>query len=195
MMSEKSITRQALSLRQQRGEAGSVAKTKLLLAELACDSNQGDAAQQFAQDAVQEFQRENESDSEILALAFLSRAMLKQGKIDEAQGAISKAKVLSTKSSDVATRLVLEVDSAYVLAAAGNSSGAELLARSAFAEAKKLGLVQTQLEASLALGEIQIRDPNSAAGRTVLQQLAKDARSRGFVLVERKASAALARRT
>jgi len=182
---------EALSLRQQLGEKGSVAATELPLAELACDSNQGATAEKLARDAVEEFQRENESDAQILALASLSRALLQQGKIDEAQAAIAKAKTLSAKSSDVATRLLFEVDDAYARAAARDFSGAERISKSAFTEANKLGFVQTQMEASLALGEIQMKGHNPVAGRAVLLQLAKDARARGFALIARKTLAAL----
>jgi tetratricopeptide (TPR) repeat protein len=187
----KKLFDEALSLRQQLGETGSVAEAKLPLAELACDSNRGAAAEKFAQDAVQEFQRENESDAQILALALLSRALVQQGKIGEAQGAVAKGKILSAKSSDVATHLVFEIDNAYVLAAGNDSSGAERLAKSALAEANKLGFVQTELEASLALGEIQMKGHNPAAGRILLQQVAKDARAKGFALIAKKASVAL----
>ncbi len=182
---------QSLSLRQQLGEKGSVAETEVFLAELACDSNQGATAEKFAQDAVQEFQKENESDEQIVALALLSRALVQQGNVGEAQQAIAKAKTLSAKSSDVATRLVFEVDDSYVLAAARDFSGAEHLAKSTFTEANKLGFVQTQMEASLALGEIQTTGPNPTAGRVVLQRLAKDARAKGFALIAKKASTAL----
>jgi len=54
-----------------------------------------------------------------------------------------------------------------------------------------LGFVQTQMEASLALGEIQTTGPNPTAGRVVLQRLAKDARAKGFALIAKKASTAL----
>jgi len=182
---------EALALRQQRGEAGAAAQAELPLAELACDSNQGAAAEKFARDASREFEKENESDAQILSLTLLSRALLLQGKTGEAQEAIAKAKTLSARSSDVALRLVLEVDSAYGLAAAGDSDDAEHLARSAFSEAHKLGFVQTQMEASLALGEIQMKGRNPAAGRGVLQQLAKEARAKGFALIAKKASTAL----
>jgi serine/threonine protein kinase/tetratricopeptide (TPR) repeat protein len=186
---------EAFSLRQQLGEKGSMADTEIPLAELACDSDQGANAEKLARDAVQEFERENESDAQILALALLSRALLQQGKTGEAQAAIAKAKTLAAKSSDVATRLVFEVDNAYVRAAARDFSGAERLAKSAFAEANKLGFVQTQLEASLALGEIQMKGQNPVAGRVVLLQLGKDAHARGFSLIAKKASAALESRS
>jgi hypothetical protein len=90
---------------------------------------------------------------------------------------------------------VFEVDDAYVRAAARGFSGAERLAKSALAEANKLGFAQTQMEASLALGEIQIKGQNPVAGRVVLLQLAKDAHARGFSLIAKKASAALESRS
>jgi hypothetical protein len=102
---------------------------------------------------------------------------------------------MCAKSSDLATRLVFEVDSACALAAAKDFSAAERLARSTFAEANKLGFVQTQMEASLALGEIQVKGQNPAAGRVALLQLAKDAQARGFALIATKASAALESRS
>jgi hypothetical protein len=102
-----------------------------------------------------------------LALALLSRAFLQQGKTGEAQSALSRANTLSAKSSDVATTLVSEVDNAYALAAARNFRGAEHLAKGAFTEAKKLTFVQTQMEPSLALGEIQMKGQNPAEGRVV----------------------------
>jgi serine/threonine protein kinase/tetratricopeptide (TPR) repeat protein len=186
----KKLFDEALSLRLHRGEAGSVAEAQLPLAELACDSNQGATAEKLAQGAAEEFEKEKESDAQILALALLSRALLEQGKSDGAQSAVSQAKLLSARSSDVAVRLVFEIDSANVLAAAGDLGGAEREAKSAAAEAHKLGFVQTEMEASLALGEIQLKASNPAAGRAELQQVAKVAHARGFILLERKASAA-----
>ncbi len=183
---------EALAIRQQGGEKDSLAETQVFLAELACDSNHGPTAEKLAQDAVQEFQTDDESDSQILALALLSRSLLEQGKIPGAQAAIGKAKTLSAKSSGVSTRLVFQLDSAYALAAAKDFNRAEQLARGALAEAKNHGFYQRQLEASLALGEIQMAGQDPAAGRAVLLQLARDARARGFLLIARKASAALA---
>jgi len=186
----KNFYDEALSLRRMRGEKGAAAGVELFLAELARDSNQGAAAERYAQDAVQEFQIEKESDAQILALASLSRSLVQQGKIVEAQQAVAKANSLSAKSSDVATRLVLEIDNAYVLAAAKDFSRAERLAKSASAEATEFGFVRTRLEASLALGEIRMMGMNPAAGRGLLQQVTKHARAKGFVLIAREASAA-----
>jgi tetratricopeptide (TPR) repeat protein len=177
----------ALALRQQRGEKGSVAETELFLSELASDSNEAATAEKYARDAVEEFQREKESDAQILALAFLSRSLVEQGKIAEAQQAVAKANSLSEKSSDVITRLDFEIASAEVMAAAKDFVGAEHRARSALTESQRLGLVHTHLEASLALGEIQMAGRNPDAGRAMLQRVAKDARAKGFTFIAAKA--------
>ncbi len=108
----------------------------------------------------------------------------------EAQQAIAEANSLSVKSSDVGTHLVFEIDSAYVLAAAKDFSGAERFAKSALTEAKELGFVLTRFEASLALGKIQMMGRNPASGRVLLRQLTKDARAKGFVFIAREALAA-----
>jgi hypothetical protein len=61
--------------------------------------------------------------------------------------------------------------------------------RSAQAESTELGFVHTRFEVSLALGEIQTKAGNPAAGRVLLQQLTGAARTKGFLLISQKASA------
>jgi hypothetical protein len=69
-----------------------------------------------------------------------------------------------------------------------NLGGAETTAQEALARARNLGLFRLQLEASLALGQIQMTGPNPAAGRARLQALEKSARAKGFELIARKAA-------
>jgi hypothetical protein len=68
---------------------------------------------------------------------------------------------------------------------------AEQNARAAMAEAAKLGFVRFRLEASLAIGEIQIQHGNQAAGRARLTKLQEDANAKGFSLLAKKASGAM----
>lgn len=58
------------------------------------------------------------------------------------------------------------------------------------AEARNAGLVQSEFEARLALGEIQMRAGHTDSGRSTLQSLARDAKSRGFPLIAANALAA-----
>jgi hypothetical protein len=80
------------------------------------------------------------------------------------------------------------LDHAYVMAAAKNLPGAETTAQEALTRARNLGLFRLQLEASLALSQIQMIGPNRAAGRARLQALEKSARAKGFELIARKAA-------
>jgi len=118
----------------------------------------------------------------------LSRALLQQGKLDEARAAIAEAVRLSEKSQDVSVRIPVIIDHAYVMAAGKNLGGAETTAQEALTQARNLGLFRLQLEASLALGQIQMTGPNPAAGRARLQALEKSARAKGFELIARKAA-------
>jgi hypothetical protein len=139
---------------------------------------------------MQEFQAEREADNEIQSEAMLSRAFLQQGKLADAQRAMSRALALSKKSSDVTVRLPLEIQNAYTRLAVKDLSEAERLARNVLVEANRLGFSQIVLEASLAIGEIQVQGRNPTLGRKRLEETGKSARSKGFELISRKASSA-----
>jgi len=133
---------------------------------------------------------EREINPQIQSEALLTRSLLQQGKLDDAQLAIARALTLSKKSSDVTVRLPLAIQNAYTRAAAKDLPEGERLARSVLVQANKLGLVRIELEASLAIGEIQLKGTNPTLGRKRLEETEKSARSKGFELIARKASAA-----
>jgi hypothetical protein len=155
---------------------------------LDCDSGKGTEAEQLSRAAVEAFRADAYADEEIFAQSILSRALLQQGKVDEARSAIAEAVRLSEKSQDVTVRIPVMLDHAYVMAAGKNLAQAENTAQEALNRARNLGLFRLQLEASLALGEIQITGPNRAAGHARLQTLEKSAREKGFELIARKAA-------
>jgi hypothetical protein len=57
-------------------------------------------------------------------------------------------------------------------------------------DSKKAGLIDYQLEARLALREIQMKSGNTSNGRRQLQQVERDAKAKGFGLIAKKAAAA-----
>ena len=186
----KKIYEEALSLRWQLGEKGTAAETQLALGELDCDTGQPSEAESLARAAIQEFKAEREVDREIQSEALLSRSLLQQGKLEGAQNAITRALRLSGKSSDVTVRLPLAIQNAYTRVAAKDLPEAELLVRNVLVEANKLGFVRIELEASLAIGEIQMKGKNPNLGRKRLEETETTARSKGFELIARRASAA-----
>ncbi len=182
---------QSLSLQEELGNKSDAAETRLALAELDCDSGKGEEAEQLSRSAVEAFRADAYADQEIFAQSMLSRALLQQGKVDEARAAIAEALRLSEKSQDVIVRIPVILNYAYVMAAGKNLGGAETSAQDALTRARNLGLFRLQLEASLALGEVQMQRKNRDAGRKRLEETAKMAQSKGFELIARRASAAL----
>jgi len=181
---------EALSLLQKSGEKGLAAEAQMALAELDCDTGQVSEAGTLARAAIEEFRADREADAEIQSETLLSRSLLQQGKLEDAQKSIARAIMLSKKSSDVTIRLPLEIQNAYMQAAAKNLSDAERLARNVATEAHKLGLARIELEASLAIGEIQLHGTNPVVGRKRLEETERNARSASFELIARKAVAA-----
>ena len=177
---------EALSLQEELGNKSDAAETRLALAELDCDMGKGAEAEQLSRSAVEAFRADAYADEQIFAQSMLSRALLQQGKVDEARTAITEAVRLSENSQDVTVRIPLMLDHAYVMAARKNLGAAETTAQEALTRARRLGLFRLQLEASLALGQIQMIRPNPTAGRVRLQALEKSARSKGFELIARK---------
>lgn len=63
-------------------------------------------------------------------------------------------------------------------------------AQKALTQARSLGFVRLELEASLTLGHIELQAKNPAAANARLQALEKSERARGFELIARKAAQA-----
>ena len=182
--------RESLAMEEGLGNKSDAAETRLALAELDCDSARGAEAEQTSRAAVEAFHADAYTDEESLARSVLSRALLQQGKADQARLAIVEAVRLSAKSRDVLVRIPVILDHAYFMAADGNLVGAETSAQDALTQARNLGLVRLQLEASLALGKIQMRAKNHDFGRKRLLETENTAHSKGFALIAQKASAA-----
>ena len=182
--------RQSLSLEEELGNKSDAAETRLALAELDCDSGKGAEAEQLSRAAVETFRADAYTDEESLAQSMVSRALLQQGKLEEARSAMAEAVRLSQKSQAVLVRIPVMIDQAYLLAAGDNVGGAAATAQDALTRARNLGLFRLQLEASLALGEIQMQKRNPDTGRRRLEDTEESARSKGFGLIAQKANAA-----
>jgi serine/threonine-protein kinase len=182
---------QALALQLQLGEKGSAAESRLALAEVAYDSGRITDAETLARMALGEFQAEKEPVQEIAADGLLAKVLLDQNRIGEAKDCIADGSRLLQNTPDVIRRLALLVDNAYVLAADKKPDAAEAAGRKAVSEALRLGLERTYLEASLALGKIEMHGKSRGVGQARLQKLAKDARAKGFMLISKDASASL----
>jgi tetratricopeptide (TPR) repeat protein len=144
-------------------------------------------------EAAEEFRRERATDSEVSAHIVLARSLLAQGKYPAAQEAIDGAKALLNKSENLDAHFSFRITAARVRQASGRPSDRLEAAKSLEAvlgEAKKAGFLGHELEAGLALGEIELQSGNVARARRRLEALERQAAARWFGLIARKAAAA-----
>jgi len=185
---------EAAALRRDLGEKGSAAECAFDLASLAIEEGHPAEAQAALPAALEEVRREGQADDEAYGRAVLARALLEQGQVVEAGREARRALPLAEKSQNAEIRLTVGTVAAQVEAASGDplrltKAKHDLIAIQS--EAERLGLLDRQFAARLALGvtNLKSRDP---AARTDLEQLQKEAEGKGFGLIGHKAGAALA---
>lgn len=188
--------RQTLEIRQKMHETDLVAESQESIAEVSIEEGHAEQAESLLRQSIIKFESEKTDPDASSAYTLLSRALLAEGKFQEAQKAIRRARELSLTSSGPALTLPAAIENARIEAAtsatedaASRRSGiaaAEKQLRSAVATAKHLGYYHAECEARLALGELEAKT-HGAQARSQLAQLAHDAHQRGLELIARKA--------
>jgi len=186
---------QALAMRQKIGALDLAAESQAELADLEIQKDHPEQAESLARAALAEFEKEKSDPDSISAYTILSRALLMQGKFDEASKASRRAAELSLTSSDPALKLPAAIQQARVQAAnpinrSANSAAAFEQLHSTISTAKHLSYYQIECEARLALGEIELK-VNTSLGRKHLTELASETHSRNFELLTHQAQTAL----
>jgi len=184
--------RQAMAVWREMGNKGYEAQCGLGLAEISVESGQPAAAEQPIREGIDWLRREKRFDQEIEAHALLALALLRQGKVREAQHEIDETSPAVNHTQSYSTRLQLSIAAARVRAASGKDSEITNALKSleaALATAKRERFLGYELEIRLAMGEIEMKGQRSG-GAARLAILQKDAESKGFGLIARKAAAA-----
>jgi DNA-binding winged helix-turn-helix (wHTH) protein/tetratricopeptide (TPR) repeat protein len=185
-----------LAIRQQMGEQGGIAESRLALASISIEEGKPSEANLVIPEAAKEFRKEGLRDDEIAGYIVLARGLLARKDFVGARESIGHAISLSAKTQNPSVRLAIAIASARVEAVTGRVSGHETntecglrSVRAALQESARLGLVPLELEARLALCEI-VRESNGRENMEAeLARLEKDARARGFGLIANKATA------
>lgn len=185
---------EAVAIFDEIGDKQSSNRFQLDLAELAIDGHDGPAAEAIAGRVAGEFAKENAFRDESLANAVLSRALVAQGKTEEARNAIARSLALAEKYHDRQVELYVAMTAAQVIASS-NTATARAAAVSRLqqilAEATKAGFITYSLEARLALGEIEILSGNRSSALAHLESLKGEASDRGLGLIVQRATAAM----
>jgi DNA-binding winged helix-turn-helix (wHTH) protein/tetratricopeptide (TPR) repeat protein len=188
----------ALDMQKQIGQLVMVEESYEELADVAMDEGHGEQAEPLLRAAIAEFEKDKGNPDQISAYALLSRTLLMQGKLEDADKAIRHAAELGRTVPDLALRFSIAIQSARVeLAKADRGGGANLRPvtairelRSTIERTRKLGYYGIECDARLALGEWEMKR-NELSGRPQLTALVSDARSHGLELLARQAEQAI----
>jgi serine/threonine protein kinase/tetratricopeptide (TPR) repeat protein len=177
----------ALTLRETLGEKGTAAESRLALAALLLDAGEAEQAERFARTAAGELARQGSNDTQALALATAALATAARGDAAEARATIDRATTLLGAHQDLRARLLVEIRAARL----GRTPRPGPALEQVIDQAERAGLLGPQLEARLALGELEIEQGRAAEGRERLATLQREAQALGYELIARKAASRL----
>jgi tetratricopeptide (TPR) repeat protein len=178
----------ALAIRTNLGEKAGIALSQLFLGIVAVEEMRWVSAEALARKADEEFRAEKKPDFEAYAEALLARVEFRLGQREQAKAAIAQAEALAAKVGDPHVRCFVGISSARISAGMGKPAEAVATFDRTLELAAAAGLFPYQLEARLGLGEMRLQTGQVDAAKAILGPLEKEAMSRGYLLIARKAA-------
>ena len=183
---------QSLALKNSAKDQIDIALSHLNLAELSLEEGQAlPSLEVDVRDANNVFQQTKRHDDEARGQAVLARVLLAEGKAAEAKTVMHRAEALASKSQNVEIRWRVAVAAART-AGVGENHSATLLTQRRLAtiidEAERRGFFGVELDARLALAEIEMKTGQTFVARTHLAAIETDAKAKGYDLVARRAA-------
>jgi DNA-binding winged helix-turn-helix (wHTH) protein/tetratricopeptide (TPR) repeat protein len=186
---------QSLAIRNSAGDQLTIAETELGLADLSLEEAHSPVDQEASmRQVIEVFKKQKADDDEIQAWCILARAMLAQGKAAPAADAIEHARSLAGKSQnpEVRWRTAIAAARLYVAGKDNARTAPRMTAQKELnaivAKSRELGYRGIELDARLALAEIEMKEGQTAAGRAHLAAIQSDAKAKGYHLITRKAA-------
>jgi eukaryotic-like serine/threonine-protein kinase len=179
---------EALSLRTQLGENVNISSTQVAIADLAIAEGRPAEAETAVLASRGEFQKAEREDDLIAGTSVLIRALVAEGKTEQAMHEIRKSTPAASRLQNLAIRLEFLLAEAKTYAAVRDYAAAESRAKDALTKATRAGYLGYQLESRLVIAEIQKKSGKFVLSRAELEQLQKDAQEKGFGLIARRAA-------
>jgi serine/threonine protein kinase/tetratricopeptide (TPR) repeat protein len=180
---------EAAALRRELADQNNLAASQSQIALIAFDQGQYASVEELARPALETFHKIKSAQGEGIAQGLIALAQLQQGKTADAAASADRAAKLAQQGTDRVPRLFAAIVTCRVQAASGQAPEALRELQGVLVEATKYGYVAMEFETRLAIGEIGMRQ-NREAARAQLKALAKAAREKGFLRIERLAQAA-----
>ncbi len=193
----RQIYEQALAITTAAGDKLTIAEIQLALADLSLEEARPPVEQESAvRQALDIFQKQKSRDDEIGAWNMLARVLVVEDRGAPAKEAMQHARALAARSQNPEIRWRTAITAARVetadKAAAGSAAGiaARKELESVITKSRELGYHIVELDARLALAEIEMKAGQTAAGRAHLSVIEADAKAKGYILVAHKATIA-----
>ena len=186
---------QSLAIRTSGGDKLTIAETQLGLAELSLEESRSPAEQETAvRQVIDVFQQQKSRDDETAAWWMLARALLAEDKVAAAKEAVQHARDLAANSQNpeirwrtaIGAAQVANADKAAAASPARTASRKELA--SVISKSRELGYRIVELDARLALAEIEMKAGQTAEAQAHLTSVEADAKATGYLLVAHRLS-------
>jgi tetratricopeptide (TPR) repeat protein/tRNA A-37 threonylcarbamoyl transferase component Bud32/TolB-like protein len=181
--------KQAVDIANGIGDQEETAEPRVSLAANLLDKGRPAESEALVRQTIPVFQKAKSKDMEVWANAVLAKALLAQGKADEAARVINS--VATESVDDIVIRFEFTLASALVRAASQmpeEQRAARESIKAMVAETTRGGFIGYEFEARLTLGEAEMKSNQGEAGRRTLATLEKEARNKGFAFIEARAS-------
>ena len=179
---------QALAICEEIKDEDFAAQIHTALAFVALEERRFSDGEALARQSAAVFDKTNSTSSSAWAHALLARNLLSAGNLAEARGAAAKAVARSGQAAGETPRFEATLADSRVQAKSGKAAEARQQLESMVSTTHKHGYRLYELQARLALGEIALWS-GSAAARSYLATLEKDARNQGAIFVANQADA------
>jgi len=180
---------EAIAVDREGGGEKQAAEVELQLAEVEAEAGQPEDARRQANAALSYLRQHDEKASQVGAQSLLASIDLQQGNTAEAARAMETAHALLRQIPRAwESRIVYSITEARVQAANGKLVEARTSLNSVVADTSKDSSIRYQLEARLALCEVEAKTAPASA-RLHAKALEQEARGKGFAMIARKASA------
>ena len=181
---------QALDMRIPRGDKIPIAEAQLALADLSLEEGRSPAEQETAvRQTLEVFQKQKVPDDETQAWCILARALLAEGKAAAAKEAVQHARSIAAKSQNPENRWQTAITAARIEIAEKNfpRSAAGIAAKKELAtvitKSRELGYMGIELDARLAIAEIEMKSGQTTTGRAHLTAVEAAAKAKGYNLI------------
>ncbi len=178
---------QVLATRNKLGEKTTAEDSLLALAQLSIEQGRAAEAETAARQVLEQAKAENARGNELGARTTLARSLLAQGKAAEAETEIHTAETAAASAEGRLLAMQVTTSAALIHAANGKAAEAARTLASVLAEAARLHCGKCELDAQLALGQVELKQGKKAAARERLSHLENDAAAKGFLLIAREA--------